>query len=157
ALGLLPSVVGRNTIDPNLRDNYTLMWNFTLQQVLAKNLVLQGSYVGNHNLKAYDTESLNVVNPATGQRPVPSIGEIVVVQDDGRRKYEALQVSLQKRLSYGIFADAYYTYSHNIIYGGDDCCSGSTNNNVENYSNIAASRGDSGTDIRHQLTFDYGW
>jgi hypothetical protein len=156
-LGLLPAVVGRNILDPHLRDTYTLMWSFSIQQQLARNLVLQTSYVGNHALKAYDTESLNVINPATGQRPVPSIGEIVITQNDGRRKYEALQVSLQKRLSRGLFADTYYTYSHNIIYGGDDCCSGSTNNNVEDYSNIAASRGDAGTDIRHQFTVDYGW
>jgi hypothetical protein len=97
-----------NILDPHLRDTYTLMWNFSIQQQLARNLVLQTSYVGNHALKAYNTESLNVINPATGQRPVPSIGEIVVTQNDGRRKYQALQVSIQKRLSRGLFADAYY-------------------------------------------------
>jgi outer membrane receptor protein involved in Fe transport len=156
-LGLLPAVEGRLIVDPHLRDTYTLMWNFSIQQALAKNFMLQTAYVGSHTLKAYDTESLNVINPATGFRPDPAIGEIVITQDDGRRIYDALQVSLQKRLSYGLFADAYYTYSHTLIYGGDDCCSGSTNNNVENYSNIAASRGDAGTDIRHQITFDYGW
>ena len=111
-LGLLPAVVGRYVLDPNLRDSYTLMWNFSVERKLANNLMLQLSYVGNHALNAYETGAENMATYPNGVRPDPAIGEIDIVRDDGRRKYNALQVTMQKRLSSGLFADVYYTYSH---------------------------------------------
>lgn len=156
ALGLVPAVVGRRVIDPNLRDTYNLMWNATIQQQLANNWAIEIGYVGAHNLNAINTRSVNLTDPATRQRPVPSISEILIIEDSGRRKYNGLQVSLKGRQSHGLTTDIHYTYGHAIVYGGDDCCTG-TNNRIQDFDNIAGSVGDANTDVRHALTFSYSY
>jgi hypothetical protein len=156
SLGLLPGVVGRRIIDPNLRDSYSSQWNVNIQRTLARSWVLQAGYVGTANVKAVNTRSLNLVDPLTNERPAQDIGEIVVVENSGRRSYNALQVVLRGRRAKGLTTDIFYTWSHSIVYGGDDCCSG-TNNVIQDFDNIAGSKGDANTDIRHALTFSYGY
>lgn len=155
-LGLLPAVVARRIVDPNLRDTYSQQWDLTLQRALSKNFVLETSYVGNLSLKNVNTRSVNLIDPALKHRPVRSIGEILIIEDSGRRTYEALQVALRGRNVKGLTTDVYYTWSHSLVYGGDDCCTG-TNTYIQDFNNIAASRGNANTDIRHALTFDYSW
>lgn len=153
-LGLLPSVVGRRIIDPNLRDMYSQQWDLTIQRLLSKNFVLEASYVGNLSLKAVNTRSINLIDPTLKSRPDPGIGEILIIEDSGRRKYNALQVSLRGRNIKGLTTDIYYTWGHSIVYGGDDCCTG-TNNAIQDFNNIAGSMGNANTDVRQALTFDY--
>ncbi len=156
ALGLLPPVVGRRIIDPNLRDTYSNQWNVAVQQSLSKNFVFQASYVGNQNLKAVNTRSVNLVDPVTRQRQDPRIGEILIIEDSGKRFYHGLQLSLRGRQVKGLTTDVFYTWGHSVVYGGDDCCTG-TNDVIQDFDNIRGSRGDANTDIRQALTFGYSY
>lgn len=150
-LGLLPSVVGRLLLDPNIRDTYSVQWNLTVQQKLARNLFMQAAYVGNHALKTPNTRSLNDINPGTGLRDDSSIGEVQILEDSGKRKYHSLQVSVSQRFERGLSFDSHYTWAHSIVYGGDDCCSGSIQR-VQDWNNIAGSTGNANTDITHTST-----
>lgn len=150
ALGLLPGVVGRRIIDPKLRDTYSNQWNLSIQQSLSRNFVFEASYAGNSNLKAVNTRSVNLVDPVTRQRSNASIGEILIIENSGKRLYDGLQLSLRGRRVSGLTTDVFYTWGHSIVYGGDDCCTG-TNNVIQDFDNLKGSRGDGNTDIRHAL------
>lgn len=152
ALGLAPAVVGRRIIDPKMRDNYSIMWNLTIQQQLSNSFVLQLGYVGNNNVKAQNSRTLNLVDPVLRRRPDPAIGEILYVESSGRRNYHSFQVQLRGRQTRGLTSDVFYTFSKSLTYGGDDCCTGN-NPDVMDFENVAASRGFANTDIRHQLTW----
>ncbi len=151
-LGLAPAIVGRRIIDPAVRNNYTIMWNFTIQQQLSKNFVLQLGYVGNENVKAPNSRTLNLIDPRLGRRSDPSIGEILLIESTGRRSYNSFQASLRGRRVKGLTYDFFYTFGKSLVYGGDDCCTGN-NPDVMDFENVAASRGIANTDIRHQATW----
>ena len=152
SLGLAPAVVGRRIIDPRMRDNYSIMWNLTLQQQLNNNLVLQVGYIGNNNSKAQNSRTLNLIDPVLRRRPNPAIGEILYVESSGRRNYNAFQLELKGRRLKRLTSDVFYTYSKSLTYGGDDCCTGN-NPDVMDFDNVAASRAVANTDVRHQLTW----
>ncbi len=151
-LGLAPPVVGRRIIDPLMRDNYSIMWNLTIQQQLSRRFVLQLGYVGNHNVRAQNSRTLNMIDPALRRRPDPSIGEILYIESSGRRNYNSFQVQLRGRQIKGLTSDVFYTFGKSLTYGGDDCCTGN-NPDVSDFENVAGSRGLANTDIRHQVTW----
>lgn len=74
-----------------------------------------------------------------------------ILEDSGKRKYHSLQVSVSQRFERGLSFDSHYTWAHSIVYGGDDCCSGSIQR-VQDWNNIAGSTGNANTDITHTST-----
>jgi outer membrane receptor protein involved in Fe transport len=153
-LGFAPAVVSRFVIDPNRRDAYTESLNLTLERQLTRNLVLQTSYVGTRTLKSQGSRALNLIDPITHVRPVPSVGQVSYSDNSDRRNYNSLQVSVRKRFSHGLSAAANYTWSHLIIYGNEDAFGPGA---VQDWNNIAGSRGTSNLDLRHLFVLDYTW
>lgn len=153
ATGLLPAVVSRTVIDPTLRTPYTLSANLTLEQAVGSTL-LQLSYVGTRSLKSPGAQALNLVNPATGLRTNPSIGEIDLTDGSDRRNYNALQAAVRRRFRGGLAFSASYTWSKLLIYGNEDAFSPGA---VQDWSNIAGSRGRSALDIPQLFEFDATW
>ena len=153
ATGLVPSVVSRTVIDPNLRTPYTLTANLTIEQAIGATL-FQVSYVGSRNLKSPGARALNLVNPATGLRTNPVIGEIDLTDSSDRRNYNSLQLAVRRRFQKGIAFNANYTWSKLLIYGNEDAFGPGA---VQDWSNIAASRGPSALDIRNALQIDATW
>lgn len=149
-LGILPTVLGRRVIDPHLRDTYSVQWNVSLQQQVGTNWAAQATYVGNSNVKTNGTRRINLVDPATGQRPHPEIGEVEIIENSGRRNYHALQMTLKKRESHGFSADVFYTWSHTLAYLGEDAA-------IQDFANFAGSYGNASSDIRHVVTFNYSY
>ena len=154
AAALAPAVVSRFVVDPNRHDSYSLTANLTVERQLSSNLLLQTSFVATRHLHSPEARALNLVNPATGKRIDATIGEIDLSESAGRRNYNALQVSLRKRFSYGLTGNVNYTWSHTIVYAGDDAFGP---NAVQNWSDIASSRGSSSLDLRHTLVIDASW
>jgi hypothetical protein len=150
-LGWVPKVVGRRVLPGNLRDTYSLQWNFSVQQQITTNWAVQATYVGNQHLKTPGMRTTNLINPATRLRTDPTVADITVVETSGHRNYNALQLSLKKRLSHGFSADVFYTYSHSLVYAGQEDAS------IQDFNNIAGSRGPANTDVRHVLTFNYSY
>lgn len=155
-LGLLPPVSGRRLVDPNLRDTYSLLGNLSVQQQITNNWAVQATYVTNNTRKAYMTRILNQFDPALRRRPDPTNSDIEVTEHMQSRSYNAFQFSLRGRKTRGLTVDAHYTWAHTIVYGQDDCCSGG-GSTVQDFLNIAASRGNGRVDVRHQLTMSYSY
>jgi hypothetical protein len=147
-------VTGRRIVDVNRRDEKAAQWNLSVQYALTPNLALQASYVGTRGLNLFGTRNLNLFNPALGaggQRPVPSVGDVVISEYQGRSSYHALQLSANQKLQHGLTLGFYYTYAHSLGYYGPDNNIGQ-DTAVQDPNNVPGSRGPKGSDIRHLET-----
>jgi hypothetical protein len=120
--------------DPNLKLPYTLQWSAALEQQLGRNQTLTASYIGTVGRRLLASEDVN--------NPNPNYLAAVLVANEGRSDYNALQVQFQRRLSKGLQALASYTWSHSID-------TGSYGQYAFNFANINGNRGPSDFDIRH--------
>ena len=95
-------------------DWYAQQWSFTVKQALPNHVELTVAYVGNHALDLRDQRLLNLFSPALGARPYPQYGNITVENDDAESHYHALQISVNRRFSTGLFLSVNYTWSKEI-------------------------------------------
>jgi outer membrane receptor protein involved in Fe transport len=142
--------LSRSIADYDRADEYSIQWNTAVQYALTNRTSVQASYVGSRALKLYSTRPINVIDPATGQRPDSRFGEITFRENAGRSTYDALQLSLNQRLWRGLAFDAYYTYGRSVGYYGPD---GTlvTDATVQDPNDIAGSVGPKNSDVRHRF------
>ena len=152
--GLAPAVVSRFAIDPNRRDPYTVSWNLTAERQLGADVMVQASYVGTRFTHAPNNVAMNLINPGTKLRLDPTIGEIDLSTNGGRRWYDGLQLAVRKRLSHGLAVNGNYTFSHTDQCGGEDAFGPTV---VQDWDNIAASCGTSALEVHHMLVVDYSY
>jgi hypothetical protein len=109
--------------DPNVRPAVSNQWNLTLQHQFGNSTTLQAGYVGQR------TTHLMVPMPYLQEQLLPNgtvvpspylagnptlqneIGQISGTASNGNQSYNALQMTLQKRLSSGLEGQVAYTYS----------------------------------------------
>jgi Carboxypeptidase regulatory-like domain len=164
-------------VDPNLRTPYVENWNLNIQQQLTRDMVLQVAYVANHGVNLFSVTDINQVNPAyddgseTIGRPLvtncpvtqggqgfggpcfPYIGYLDNLGNQANSIYQALQVTLTKRYSHGLYLLAGYTYGHAI----DTSSSNTPSNTPQNSLNYAGERGNSDFDIRNRFTLSVAY
>ncbi|MPZ19412.1 MAG: TonB-dependent receptor plug domain-containing protein [Luteitalea sp.] len=142
--------LSRSVADYDRADEYAIQWNGAVQYALTSRASLQAAYVGSRALKLYSTRSLNLVDPITGERPDQAVGEVVLRENAGRSKYDALQLSLNQRLWNGLALDVYYTYGRSRGYYGPD---GTLvrDATVQDPNDIAGSAGPKPGDVRHRF------
>jgi Carboxypeptidase regulatory-like domain/TonB dependent receptor len=104
------------TAPPELQHTYMQQWNLGVQLLLAKNLSLETTYVGNHTTALQLNGLLaNLPPPGAGsiqtRRPQAQWGQINVTNTNGSSYYHALQAKLEKRFSNGVQALVSYNYS----------------------------------------------
>jgi outer membrane receptor protein involved in Fe transport len=155
---LLPAglELSRGIADFNRADEYAGQWNLSLQSALTKTLAVQASYVGSRGMHLFTTRTFNLTDPVTGDRPRPDLGEIVFRENSANSSYHALQLSLNKRLGFGLTADVYYTYAKAMQYGGADGTI-TTDGTVQDYDNVAGSYGPKAGDVRHRFVNVYSY
>src|SRR5262249_27984211 len=101
----------RRATDPNRHDNYSRQMTVNLQQQLGASTALTIGYVGNWSRLNERTRPLNLIDPATGKRPNPQFSQILFAESSGSATYNALQISMTRRLSNGLAFNVNYAYS----------------------------------------------
>ena len=131
------SQVSQWMVDPNFKTSYMDQWNFGIQRELPSNTVLDVNYVGSVGRRLDWGPIENVAVPGPGdpksRQPFPYMLPQWFDQSVGSSRYNALQVSVNKRLSRGITYLVSYTLSKSI----DDGCTLGANCNVSNVYNRA--------------------
>ncbi len=108
--------------NPNVRPAISEQWNFSVQNQLNNSTTVQAGYVGQKGTHLmvpmpYFQRHLNAdgtTSPSpylSGNPALASISQISGTESNGNMSYNALQVTLQKRLSSGLQAQVAYTYS----------------------------------------------
>ena len=94
-------------------------WHFTVQQQLAKDLLFEVAYVGNHGVKLMTLGDVNQARPQApnenstlnARRPYLGFGDVEISYGAGYDTYHALQTKLEKRFSGGFYFLNSFTWS----------------------------------------------
>jgi hypothetical protein len=144
----------------HLRTPYEQQSSIGVQHALSDSMAITVDYVHNLGLKerlGIDVNldpAGNIGSPSTplaqefGSAVAASYGPVIRVTDAGRSSYNALEVSVNKRLSDRFAFLGSYTLSHAVDFGDDSI--GST---VANPFDLQSERGDSNRDQRHRFVF----
>jgi hypothetical protein len=153
-VALSRSISGR---DRNRKDQAIDEWSFSVQQEVAHETILQGSYVGSKGTHLFRKGlQLNGIDPATGTRPFANVTSSTIgwVTDDGNSNYDALQIGLRRSLSTGLLISANYQWSHGI---GDGATGGGESDTPQNMNCRVCERGNTDFDIRHYFSSSAIW
>ncbi len=134
------------------RNGYVQSWHFTVQQELAKDLLLDVAYVGNHSVGLNILSDANQALPnQSGQnlsllarRPIQGFTDIEIAYDGGFGSYDGLQVKLEKKNSHGLYFLNSFTWSKAIDNAPGHLENYDGDNSRINYYNTPLERGLSG-------------
>ena len=88
--------------------------DFPIQRELPKGFVGQIGYMGNSGVKLFARQYINNVDPVTKVRPLPTFGRMDEKRQDGKSNFNALQLSLHRRVARGLNWGTEYMWSHTI-------------------------------------------
>ncbi|MBV9679395.1 MAG: TonB-dependent receptor [Acidobacteriaceae bacterium] len=145
------ALYGPKAIDRYRKDLSYQNWDFLVQQQLPGQFIGQVGYVGYNGRHLFDRYQVNLINPATGKRPLAQFSQFGLKANDANSSFNALQVSLERRLSNGWLWQTQYMWSHAIAdasFGAGESIA------FQNQSCRACDRSDSTYDVRHTTTMN---
>ena len=147
AVGITPRSLQRDR-----RDLYSVQWGLSIQQDLPVSFVMQVAYSGSSGTKLSARSDVNVLDPVTRVRPLPTFGRIDEKRMDGKSNFNAMQVSLYRRAARGLNWGTEYMWSHSI---NDNSIGGGEAVQIQNVACRACDRANSPEDIRHTMTSNW--
>ena len=139
-------------IDEHRVDQYAEHYSLSLQQALPFRFVGQVGYLGNQGHHMLDRSYVNLLDPATGRRPLLAFGRVDIKSSGSSTNFHGLQLSLQRPFTAGFLVGAQYMWSHAFDEGSLGGGESSTPQNVACRSCEYAS---TNQDIRHTLTVNW--
>jgi hypothetical protein len=167
ASGFIPiGADGVYFVDTNLRTPYIYQYNLSVQQELARDLMMEVSYVGSsiHKMTALFDSNPFILGTKTmlfdAQPGVPA-GNFSFLDTFGNvvnGHYNSLEASLQKRASNTrFFGTAYFTLAYTYAHGIDNATGFREYTSNVPYYNHGRFRGSSDNDLRQRISFSGGW
>jgi hypothetical protein len=95
-------------------DGEVAEWSLQIQTELGRGFTFSTGYQGSHGYKIFARNYVNLINPLTGQRPLPAFGQIDIKRTDGVTSFQGWQSSLQKRYHNGWLFSANYMWGHSL-------------------------------------------
>ena len=140
-------------VDPNFRIGYAQNWQVSVQQDLPAALIVTATYMGVKGTRATQAFLPNTY-PLGAVNPCPSCPSgYTYLASNGNSTKEAGQLQLRRRMHNGMTASVQYVYSKAY----DDAILGGRGQGgsliAQDWLNLAAERGRSNFDQRHQVTF----
>jgi hypothetical protein len=142
---------GNYAVNKDYRLPYVQVWNINLQRTLPLGIVLNLGYNGSKGTR------LDIVN-APGRTANASVSGVFYDYEDSVAfsNYNAMTLSVRKRMQQGIALGATYTYGHSIDNASSIGGNGGTATVVaQNWQNLLAEESNSSFDIRHQVTGNF--
>jgi hypothetical protein len=136
-------------IDRHRKDLSYDNWDFVVQRDLGHSFLAQVGYTGSSGHHLFDRYTINLIDPATGKRPLAQFGSFGLKANDSTNSFNALQTSLQRRFVGGFLLQANYMWSHGITDGSIGAGESVT---FQNQSCRTCDRSSSNIDVRHTFT-----
>ncbi len=145
-------------IPPQGLNSNMQQWNFSVERELTQSLVVRTSYVGSHGDHLYIALNEDVATPGPGavapRQPYPAYSSISAWEPDGISKYNALELSAEKRFAGGLMFNAGYTFGRSLdMGGGGNSASAESRSNAQNQQDVRAEYGLSDFNFSHRVTF----
>ena len=185
ALNATPEQETWGYLDSNIKRNYVMQWNLSIERQLTPNLTLTIGYAGSHGVHSpFEDDSINTVLPVNFPNPIPgvgyywpipytlgpggagqaalvnpNVGMIRSVMWQSSSIYHGLQVRLDKQMSHGFQVLGSFTWSKSI---DDSSGSGAGDTFLNSYStppwyDTRLDRGPSDYNIPRVLTITGLW
>ena len=138
-------------LDRHRKDLYYENWDFALQQQLPHEFVGQVSYIGGQGHHLFGKYTTNLIDPATGKRPLAGFGSFGFKTNDGNNNFNALQTSLQRRFVRGLLFQMNYMWAHGIT---DSSIGSGEATAIQNMSCRTCDRSSTNIDVRHVMTLN---
>jgi hypothetical protein len=106
------TAVAPRALQRNRGDGEVAQWGAQVQTELGAGFTLSTGYQGSHGYKIFARNYVNMINPLTGQRPLPAFGQIDIKRTDGVTSFQGWQTSLQRRFHSGWLFSANYMWGH---------------------------------------------
>jgi hypothetical protein len=154
-------------IDRNFEWPYTYQLNLSVQRQFTKDWSVMAAYVGSlsHNLPfATDLNYPMVSSPLAPvatttnfqlRRPDQSFGPILLMRSNQTASYNAVQLSTTKRMGHHFSLSGFYTYGK--TFESTQLQNNTTQGGAQSFANLAAERGRTDDDIRHQFVMSGLW
>ena len=146
-----------NTMARHILNPLTYQWNLNIQRELPGHFVLTTAYVGTRGEHLFTNTQYNPIDPATGLRMNPTLGDVLVRTNGGDSNYHSAQVTLDRKFTRGLLLRGAYTYSKFI----DDTSDVFTTTGFSSFSqDLFNQKGDYGLsafDRRHRFVMTYIW
>ena len=144
--------------DPHIRNAYSQQWNFGIERELNASTTVDLNYVGSGSRRTnvggyYNTDLTPGLTEDPARRPYPYISPTFYDRSIGSASYNALQFEMKKRYTHGLGYQVAYTYSKSIDEGSSGWFGVEGQSLTDPY-NIKSSRGPSGYDLTHTLSFN---
>jgi hypothetical protein len=139
-----PKAIARNRKDLSYQN-----FNFLIQQQLPGQFRLQAGYQGGLGRHLFDRYTVNLIDPTTGKRPLSQFSQFGLKANDANDGFNALQVSLERRLTNGLLWQTQYMWSHGIA---DASIGAGESVSFQDMACRECDRSDSPYDIRHTVT-----
>ena len=134
------------------RDLYSASWGLSVQQELPARFVMQVGYAGSSGVKLFTRTDINVLDPVTRVRPLPTFTAIDEKRQDGKSNFHAMQVSLYRRVARGLDWGTEYMWSHSI---NENAVGGGEGAGPQDTFCRRCDRGNSAQDVRHTITSNW--
>lgn len=139
-------------VDEHRVDQYANQFSVSIQQALPHRFVTQIGYVGNKGYHMLDRNNINLIDPATGRRPLPQFGRVDIKSSESNTTFHGLQLSLQRPFTAGFLFGAQYMWSHAFDVGS---LGGGESQEPQNAACRQCEFGTTNQDIRHTLTVNW--
>jgi hypothetical protein len=138
-------------LDRHRKDLSYNNWDFVIQQELPHDFTGQVSYIGGQGHHLFSKYTVNLIDPATGKRPLAGFGSFGFKTNDGNNNFNTLQASLQRSFIRGMLFQMNYMWSHGI---GDASIGSGESIGFQNMACRACDRSSSSIDVRHVMTMN---
>ena len=139
-------------VDEHRVDQYAEHYSLTIQQALPWRLYGQIGYLGNQGHHMLDRAYVNLIDPATGRRPLPQFGRVDTKSSGSSTNFNGLQLSLQRPFTGGFLMGAQYMWSHAFDEGA---LGGGESTAPQNVACRSCEYASTNQDIRHTLTVNW--
>jgi outer membrane receptor protein involved in Fe transport len=153
-------------VNPHLRTPYVFQYNFSVQQQLARGLVLEVGYLGYASHKLTGLVDINPFVRGTNSR-LYDVGTdtsswnysyLYEFQNVTNANYNAMEVSLRKDFAnMGSFGKSFFTLAYTWSHEIDNVSGFRQRNSVVPYYDQGEFRASGDTDVRDALVFSGGW
>jgi outer membrane receptor protein involved in Fe transport len=145
-----------NTVDPNLVNPMTYVWNLGIQREIPGHNIIDLAYVGSRGTHLFINEQANP--GVNGVRVNPLRGGVTVRTNGGDSIYHSLQARLERGFSNGFLYRLAYTFSKAIDNTNSEVFAQTGGSSVgSNPFNRRADRSVASYDVPHRLSFVGLW
>ncbi len=139
-------------IDRHRKDLSYQNWSIALEQQLPASFTGQIAYVGSVGRHLFSKYQVNLIDPATGQRPLAGFSQFGLKANDANNNFNAMQISIERRFTHGFLWQTQYMWEHAIADGSTGSGDGVS---FENMACRVCDRSSSPYDIRHTMTSNW--